>query len=250
MLNSLGTAEAIFIPLREPITDPAMGRQGYTQGVHVVAGHYYTFGSVYTSGASVEWFKQIVGDELDYTTLIAEAERIPPGSLGVCFLPHLRQADTPFDDPKGRGAFIGLSTDTQRGALFRAVLEGIAYQTRHSVEPLLTYAGIEKLSQVYAIGGSSRNHLLMRIKAAVLNQTIAVATVAEATSLGAAILGGLGASVYADVPDALQQLRQLHRLIEPSPTEAIFYDTCFRQIYQRYYLTLRPLHHAIHHLQS
>ncbi|MBI1881600.1 MAG: carbohydrate kinase, partial [Chloroflexi bacterium] len=213
MLNSLGTAEAIFIPLKQPITDPLMGRQGYTQGAHVVPGHYYTFGSVYTSGASIEWFKEIVGGRLDYAALTAEAESVPPGSLGVYFLPHLRQADTPFDDPQGRGAFIGLSTDTKRGALFRAVLEGIAYQTRHSVEPLLTYAGVEKLRQIYAIGGSTRNQLLMRIKAGVFNQPITVATVVEATSLGAAILGGLGAGVYADVPAAMQQLQRTHQVI-------------------------------------
>jgi xylulokinase len=250
MLNSLGTAEAIFLPLPWPITDPAMGRQGYTQGAHVVAGQYYTFGGVYTSGASVEWFKELAGDGLDYAALIAEAEQIPPGSLGVCFLPHLRQADTPFDDPKGRGAFIGLSTDAKRGTLFRAVLEGIAYQTRHSVEPLLTYAGVEKLRRVYAIGGSTRNTLLMRIKAAVLNQPITVATVAEATSLGAAILGGLGAGVYSDVAAALQQLRQNHSLVEPNATEAALYDAYFRQVFQHFYLTLRPLHHTIHRLQN
>jgi xylulokinase len=227
-----------------------MGRQGYTQGAHVVPGHYYTFGSVYTSGASVEWFKQVAGDGLDYAALIAEAEVVPPGSLGVCFLPHLRQADTPFDDSKGRGAFIGLSTDIKRGALFRAVLEGIAYQTRQSVEPLLAYAGVERLQKVYAIGGSTRNHLLMHIKAGVLNQAITVATVAEATSLGAAILGGLGAGVYADVPAALQQLRQAHTQIQPIPDEAALYDAYFHQVFQHFYLTLKPLHHQIHQLQN
>jgi xylulokinase len=250
MLNSLGTAEAIFLPLSQPITDPAMGRQGYTQGAHVVEGQYYSFGGVYTSGASIEWFKDIIGDRLDYAALISEAELIPAGSLGVCFLPHLRQADTPFDDPKGRGAFIGLSTDVKRGALFRAVLEGIAYQTRQSVEPLLAYAGVERLQKVSAIGGGSRNHLLMRIKAAVLNQPITVATVAEATSLGAAILGGLGAGVYPDVSSALNQLHQDHTRVEPIPDEVALYDTHFRQVFQHLYLSLRSLHHTIHELQN
>jgi xylulokinase len=165
-------------------------------------------------------------------------------------LPHLRLANPPYDDPKSRGAFIGLSTDVKRGALFRAVLESLAYEARNSLEPLLTYPEVEPLRKIYAIGGSTRNQLLMRIKAAVLNQPITVATVAEATSLGAAILGGLGAGVYADVPSALAQLRHAQTVVEPDPDEAARYDLYFRQVYQQLYPTLRPLHHILHHLQT
>src|ERR687893_1371278 len=121
MVNSLGTAEAIFLPLERPLTDPKVGRQGYTQGAHV-AGQYYVFGGQYTSGASVEWVREVLGG-VDYDTLISEAEEVPPGSLGAFFLPHLRLANPPHDDPAARGAFVGLSTDVKRGALFRAVLE-------------------------------------------------------------------------------------------------------------------------------
>ena len=64
MLNSLGTAEAIFLPLESPLTDPRVGNQGYTQGAHV-AGQYYVFGGQYTSGASVEWLREIL-DGADY----------------------------------------------------------------------------------------------------------------------------------------------------------------------------------------
>src|SRR5262249_25687453 len=110
--------------------------------------------------------------------------------------------------------------------------------------------GVERLRQVYAIGGSTRNHLLMRIKAAVLNLPITIAAVAEATSLGAAILGGLGAGVYPDVPSALKQLHQVHTRIEPIPDEAALYDAYFRQVFQHLYITLRPLHHVIHQLQA
>jgi xylulokinase len=87
-----------------------------------VAGQYYVFGGQYTSGASVEWLREALGG-VDYDTLIAEAEEVPPGSLGAFFLPHLRLANPPYDDPAARGAFVGLNTDVKRGALFRAILE-------------------------------------------------------------------------------------------------------------------------------
>ncbi len=250
MLDSLGTAEPMFVPLHQPITDPTMGHQGYAQGAHVVAGHYYVISTGYTSGASVEWFREIVGLDLDYATLIAEAERIPPGSLGVYFLPHLRLANSPHVDPKGRGVFIGLSTDIKRDALFRAVLEGLAYECRHALEPLFAYPQVLAPRRIYAIGGGTRNHLLMRIKATVLNKPITVAAVAEATSLGAAILGGLGAGVYADVSSALAQLRRDQTIIEPVADEVTLYEATYQQVYRQLYLTLKPLHHTIYQLQS
>jgi xylulokinase len=248
MLNSMGTAEAIFIPLEQPILDPEMGRQGYTQGVHVAGGHYYVLGGQYTSGASVEWWREVV-EGVDYTTLIAEAGDVSPGSLGVCFLPHLRLANSPYDDPKGRGAFIGLNADAKRGTLFRAILEGLAYESRHSLEVLLTYPGVAPLKHIYAIGGATRNPLLMQIKASVMNQAMTVLEVAEGVSLGAAVLGGLGAGIYPDVPAMLAQLDYTQTEVQPAADQVELYDSYFRQVYRKIYLALRPLHHAIYELQ-
>lgn len=249
VLNSMGTAEAIFVPLEQPIFDPEMGRQGYTQGAHVATGGYYLLGGLYTSGASMEWWREILADSVDYATMIDEAAQVPPGSLGVCFLPHLRLANPPFDDPKGRGAFIGLSTDAKRGVLFRAILEGLAYESRFGLETLLNYPGVAALQHIYAIGGSSRNRLLMQIKASVLNQPVTVVELAEATCLGAALLGGLGAGVYADVPAMLETLQCPQVQIEPEAGQAQLYEAYFRQIYQKLYLALRPLHHTLYGLQ-
>lgn len=250
MLNSLGTAEAVFLPINQPITTPKMGRHGYSQSAHVVSGHYCVFGGAYTSGICVEWWRDIIGNNIDYATLIAEAEQTPAGSLGVTFLTHLRLAHPPNNDPKGRGAFIGLSTDAKRGALFRAILEGLAYECRHTLSGLLEYSEVVAPQNIYAIGGSTRNQLLMQIKATVLNHPITVVQVTEATSLGAAILGGLGAEIFTDVPSALAALRYQQTLIEPFINEVALYDAHFNQVYQNIYRTLRPLNHAIYNLQN
>ncbi len=249
MLNSIGTAEAIFLPLERPLTDPQVGHQGYTQGAHV-AGHYYVLGGQYTSGASVAWFRDALGAGADYETLLSEAEKAPPGSLGVFFLPHLRLANPPHDDPRSRGAFVGLNTDVRRGHLVRAVLEGLAFESRNSLEPLLLHSGVEDLRAIYAIGGGTQNHLLMRIKATVMDRKITVVGVEEATSLGAAILGGIGAGVYADVPSALGELRYAETPIEPVPDQTSSYDALFHQVYRQIYPSLRDVHHAIHPLNT
>ncbi|MEW5961765.1 MAG: FGGY family carbohydrate kinase, partial [Chloroflexota bacterium] len=246
VLNSMGTSEVIFVPLEQPLDDPKMSHQGYTQGAHVVADHYYVLAGLYTSGACVEWLRELLAERLDYATLIAEAEQIPPGSLGVHFLPHLRLANPPYDDPKGRGAFIGLSADAKRGALFRAILEGLAYDARHTLEEVLAYPGVAPPRQIFAIGGSTRNPLLMQVRATVFKQQITVANVSEVTSLGAAVLGGLGAGIYPDVFSALQTLRYTQTPVEPAADQVPIYEAYFEQVHRKIYDILRPLHHTIY----
>lgn len=227
-----------------------MGQQGYTQGSHVVAGQYYVLIGLYTSGASVDWLREIVGETDDFAGLIAEAEQVPPGSFGVCFLPHLRFANPPHDDPKGRGAFIGLSVDAKRGVLFRALLEGLAYEARYSLETLLAYSGMEPLQETYVTGGSTRNRLLVQLRATILNQPLVMVDVAEATSLGAAILGGLGAGVYADVASVANAVHHNQITVNPAPQHVPLYNAYFEQVYKNIYASLRDLHHRLYQLQQ
>lgn len=238
LLNSIGTAEALFLPLLEPISDPALGEQGYTQGAHVVPDRYYAFGGQYTSGASIDWFRMVVGTERPYADLIDEASTTPAGSHGVCFLPHLRMAAPPRDDPQPGGAFIGLSTDATRGTLVRALFEGLAFESRASLEPLLGHAGVPRPEEIVAIGGVTRNRLLMGIKASVLRTTMRVAGVEEATTLGAAILGGLGGGVFPDISTALVTLVHPSTRFEPHPDDAQLYEAIYQRVYSRIYPAL------------
>ncbi len=249
ILNSLGTAEAFFLPLAAPLTDPVVGRQGYTQGAHVVGGRSYAFGGLYTSGASVEWARDLLFPGADpgagYRALIGAAESARPGSLGVCFLPHLRLANPPHDDPRSRGTFVGLSTDVGRAELARAVLEGIAFEGRKTLEALLAHAAVRARPDIVAIGGGSQNDLLMRLKATVTNRPHLVVAAEEASALGAALLGGLAAGVYPDVPTAVAAMRHERTIVAPDPELVPVYDAIFRGVYAGLYDAVAPVSHAI-----
>jgi xylulokinase len=247
ILDSMGTAEALFVALDAPLSEPNLGHRGYTQGAHVAAGNYYVFGGIYTSGASVEWARSVLGG-IDHESLIREAEAVPVGSLGTTFLPHLRLANAPHADPRARAAFVGLTSDASRGTLARAVLEGLAYEARASLEPLLEHAGLEGMPTISVIGGGAKNDLLLQIKASVLQTALRILDVDEATSLGAAMLGGLGAGVYRDIANALATVQIGARLVEPEPAAATFYDAYFREVYQEIYDALRATNHRIHRL--
>ncbi|MGH2534347.1 MAG: FGGY-family carbohydrate kinase [Thermomicrobiales bacterium] len=245
VFDSMGTAEALFIPLAKPIANPAFARQGYTQGAHVVPDRYYTFGGLYTSGASVEWYRDVVGRDRPLAELLADAAEVPVGSLGVLFLPHLRIANAPHLDARSRGAFVGLTTDIGRPAMTRALFEGLAFEARTTLEPLLSYAGIEHLAEVTVSGGGSRNDLLMQIKATTLNARMQIIQREEATALGAAMLAGIGAGAYADVGSAVNAVRLPPHTINPVSQEVDRYETIFREVYAPLYDTLRDLNHRI-----
>lgn len=244
VLNSIGTSEALFSPVKAPVLDPAYGRQGYTQGVHL-AGDYYIFGGLYTSGAAVDWFRHSFASDIDHATLIAEAEAVAAGANGALFLPHLRQSSPPHLDLEARGAFLGLRAEMTRGVLFRALLEGLAYEMRYSLEPLLQHGGFAGPSSVFVCGGGAHNALYNTIKASVLGHPLTVADVKETTALGAAMLGGLGAGVYTDLADALQQVQHEETVIHPDLDDAAHYQAVYQAAYTRLYITLSSLHQAI-----
>jgi xylulokinase len=245
VLDSMGTAEALFVALDAPIWDPELGRGGYTQGAHVAAGKYYGFGGLYTSGASVDWIRQITGRD-DRMALAGAAAGVPPGSNGATFMPHLRLSSPPNIDSKSRGAFLGLTTDIDQAAMVRAVFEGIAYEARTSIEPLVAFAGSDSLPDMTVIGGSARNELLLRIKASVMNRPHHVMTIHEATALGGALLGGLAAGIYRDADDVRATVELESTTIEPDPEAAKFYEEFYQGVYKQLYATLKPLNHAIY----
>lgn len=247
MLDSMGTAEAAFLPLEAPVPEAALGRAGYSQGALGLGERrrYYILHGIYTSGACIEWFLDSVGEREGHAELIRQAEQVPPGSRGACFLPHLRLAGAPNRDARARGAFVGLTTEHDRPTLYRALLEGLAFEYRHTVDPLQAYASIPALQRILAIGGNSRNGLLVRTKATVMHQPIDVVHMAESTCLGAAVCGGLAAGIYGTPEEAVAGLQREHTRFEPEADWSAVLDARYERVYKHLYGTLRPLSHAL-----
>jgi len=250
LLDSMGTAEALLLVVEKPVLSEEVGRAGFQQGAHVVQGRYYCNGGLYTCGASIEWIRGILFSENDsgsdgaYTEIERLARGAPPGAGGVHFLPHLRFASPPHNDDRGRGAFIGMTVDTTRGDLARAVYEGLAHDARHSLAAmermLATHAG-----EVRAVGGMTRNRLFMEIKAAMAERPYAIMNVDEAGCLGAAILAGLGAEVYSSVDDALSRMGLAKHEVSPDPRWEEAYAARFKKVYVKIYPALRQIHGTI-----
>lgn len=243
LFDSIGTAEGLLITVDHPLSDPILGKQGYEMGAHV-AGGYYAMGAYRTAGACIDWFRSLYPTGVHYAALIDEATAAPPGSHGVCFLPHLRLPHSPSNDPQSRGGFVGVGTDTTRGCLFRALLEGLAMETRSVIEPLMQHSSMKHPERILVVGGATRNRLLMELKAAVLAQPITLLQVEEATALGAALLGGVAAGVYTSITEGVSAMQFEEVEIVPDPEWSDFYARSFELVYRHLYSWLRPVNHA------
>jgi xylulokinase len=220
MLDSLGTAEALLLGTPRPLADPEVLRRGYSQGA-LAAGRAMSFlhGGIHSAGGSIEWCRRIVGD-VAQATLIAEAGMVPAGSGGVLFLPHFITSPPPHPGANARGAFIGLGPSTTRGALYRAVLEGLAMQARLMSDGMTGLPNVEPPAAIRVIGGGSRNALFLQIKANAFARPLTVIDEPEATALGAALLGGVAGGVYANLDEGLAALERHEHLVEPDADAA------------------------------
>ncbi len=247
MLNSLGTAEAVTLALPASIRDPELGRRGFNQGVVGIDGQAlaYVFGGFQTAGASIEWFRSLFGADIAYEALIEEAERAPAGALGAIFIPDLRGRLLPIPDPLSRGAWFGLTADHDRAALYRAVLEGLAFEARQSIDGLEGIDGIPPIETIRAIGGNTQNALLMRIKASVYRQPISATVMPEAAALGAALLGGVAAGIWPSMATAVHGLSVSYDQIDPIKDWTALYEAIYQNVYRKAYAALRPLNHGL-----
>ena len=208
----LGTSGVVFAALPSFQAD----EQGRVHAFcHAVPGGWHAMGVMLSAAGSLRWLRDIAAPGAEFGALVAEAERWAPGVEGLTFLPYLSGERTPHADPNARGAFIGLSQRHDRGALVRAVLEGVAFGLRDSLE-LLAAIGVQ--AEVgRASGGGSGSSLWLRIVASVLGLPLEKTAVEEGAAYGAALLGGVAAGSFSDVHEAVAACVMTADTFEPEP---------------------------------
>jgi xylulokinase len=229
----LGTSGVVFAALESFAADPLARAHVFC---HAVPDTWHAMGVMLSAAGSLRWFRDVVG--ADYGTLDAEAAKHPPGADGVLFAPYLAGERTPHADPNARGAFVGLALSHDRGALARAVLEGVAYGLRDSLE-LLRELGVDPRAG-HVSGGGARSELWLRIIASVLGLPIQRTAADEGSAYGAALLGGVAAGVFRDVHEAVATCVRLLDPIEPDPQWSAAYERGYHR-FRLLYPALRPL---------
>jgi xylulokinase len=230
----LGTSGVVFGALAAYRPEPEARLHTFC---HAVPGTWHAMGVMLSAAGSLQWLRAALGKP-SYDELLGEAGSWPPGTEGLLFAPYLQGERTPHADPDARGAFTGLSLRHDRGALTRAVLEGVAYGLRDSLE-LLRAVGVE--AEVARVsGGGARSELWLEIVASVLGLPLERTEAEEGAAYGAALLGGVEAGVFADAHEAVAACVRVRSRVEPNPAWQAAYEHGYAQ-YRRLYPTLRSL---------
>jgi xylulokinase len=207
-------------------------------GRHVVPGRWLLQGGTTGGGGVLKWLRDTVCPELSFEEMSSLAGNVPAGSGGVLFLPYMAGERSPIWNPNATGVFFGLDYAKTRGHMIRACMEGVAYALRHNLE---TAAGAgASVKTMRSIGGSANSLVWTQIKADVTGKQIEVPLCDTATTLGAAILAGVGTGVYGGFPEAVEKTITVSRVHEPDAALQDVYEEGYKK-YRALYERLEPM---------
>jgi xylulokinase len=247
--NYIGSSSWIALARKKPIYDPDY--KTFTFG-HVVPGMFMPTGTIQAAGGSYQWTRdQLCPIEVraaerlgvsPYELMNLEAENSPVGANGLIFLPYLLGERSPRWNPRARGAFIGLTVRHTRADMIRAVLEGVTMNLRVILDAFRAQGA--QIEAMRLIGGGARGRSWNRIMANVYGMPVhRLAILEEATSMGAALAGGVGVGLYPGF-STIETMNQVTETIEPDPAAQAAYEKIY-PIFEAAYQALVPIYDLI-----
>ncbi len=242
-MYSIGTTECIAPVLPRPL--PGLKEIQAPCYPHVVSGQYIIITGSQTGGRLLRWYRDEFGQQesleagrsgRDVYDLIIEQAGDEPSNLMV--LAHFSGSGMAHNDPFSKGVIYGLTFDSKRGQIIRAILEGITYEQAISVDQL-AQAGVE-IERLRAVGGGSRSKIWLQIKADILNRSLLSMNTDEASSLGAAMLAGLAAGIFSSPEEAVKQWVKEKDVFNPVLEKNAVYRNRIKE-YEKLYQALRNI---------
>ena len=236
---SLGTSGTIFISSRSFRVDSHNALHAFAHA----SGGYHLMGCMLSAASCNKWWMDDVSGTDDYA---AEQAPITPERLGrnhVYFLPYLMGERSPINDVNARGAFLGLTMDTTRADMTQAVLEGVAFAIRDSLEVARSLGLDIRVSRI--CGGGAKSPLWRKILANVCDLTLERIESEEGPGYGGAILAAVACGAYPSVEDAARTLVKVTGREEPDPALTALYEARY-QAFRRIYPALKDVFPALH----
>ncbi len=242
--NYVGSSGWIGLTVKEPIVDPSMRTMTWA---HCVPGYYHPTGSVQTAGSAYHWAREQLGEaevleaqrtgRNPYELLDAMVHETPIGANGLIFLPYLLGERSPRWNPNARGAFIGLTLTSRRSDMVRAVMEGVSYNLGMIVDIFRRHVPID---EVTVIGGGAKGRVWLQMMADIYGVPVHRPNcLEEATSMGAAVVGGVGVGLFKDF-EVVERFFRIEETFEPDPEARRKYDK-IKPLFDRAYLSLEGL---------
>jgi xylulokinase len=236
---TIGTSGVVFAATDRPALDPKGRLHTFC---HAIPGRWHVMGVTQAAGLSLRWLREQLGlkDQGDaaYDLMTNEAAAIEPGADGVLWTPYLMGERTPHLDPNIRAALVGLAASHTRGHIVRAVLEGVAFSQRDSFT-IFKELGVP-VQRIRVGGGGARSALWRQIQADIYGHAVETVHADEGAAYGAALLAGVGASLWPNVDDACDRLVQSSVAASPRPEVTAVMNGRY-DAYRRVYPALRAV---------
>jgi xylulokinase len=237
---TLGTSGVVFAPTAAPLIEPEGRLHAFC---HSVPGAWHFMGVMLSAAGSLRWYRDTLVPGMSYDELLGPTGDIQPGSEGLLFLPYLTGERTPHPDPLARGAFVGLTVRHTRAHLTRAVIEGVSFGLRDSME-LIKQSGSGQIRQIRVSGGGAKSQIWRQMLSDVMNSELVMVNTTEGASFGAALLAGVGTGIWKSVEEACAAtIKTLGRTV-PDPRAVAAYEPYYRQ-YRALYPALKPSFDAV-----
>lgn len=239
VFQSMGTSEVAVFCLNNPNFSPA-----FMNRAHVIPNLWLSNGAMSMAGGSIKWFMSHIAPELKNEAEMEElAMKSKRGANGVIFLPYLCGERSPIFDAEAMGLFFGITSNTTKADLARAVYEGIALAMRQ-IYRIGVSRWEAKPPYIICIGGATKSKLSLRLRAAIENRPIRTVDISNASSFGAALMGGFAAGIYSDIWD-FPVVENYEETIYPDPEDVMFYLK-YRNIYNSLYSPLKETMHQLY----
>ena len=229
---SLGTSGTIFITSKKFGVDENNALHSFDHA----DGGYHLMGCMLSAASCNKWWMDEILKTKDYSGEQKNIEKL--GENPVFFLPYLMGERSPHNNPDARAMFIGMSMDTTREDMTQAVLEGVAFGMRDSLEVARSLGISIERSKI--CGGGAKSPLWRKIIAAVMNLKLDIIESEEGPGYGGAILAAVGCGEYASVEEACEKLVKVVDTIEPDPVLVEKYEEKYQQ-FRKLYPTVKNL---------
>ena len=241
-VDGLGTVECITVVFDKKPNDLQMGKQGYPCVPYAVDGKYCTYMLNYSCGSTVNWLRKKImhgygGEEKDFFAYMEKGMKQAPTSLLV--LPYFGGASTPLQDLSATGAILGLTTETDDYTLYKALLEGTAFEMRFNANVATMY-GVN-VKKAVATGGGANGEKWMQIKADIQNIPFKVLRSSEGGLCGCAMLQAVALGTARDLYAARDIFVRYQKSYEPNPERRAAYEKSYQK-YEKLYKTIKEIY--------
>ena len=230
---SLGTSGTIFISNDKFSVDDKNSLHSFAHA----DGGFHLMGCMLSAASCNKWWMDEILRDKDYAGNQEGITKL--GENNVFFLPYLMGERSPHNDPLVRAGFLGMSMDTTREDMVQAVLEGVSFGLRDSLEVARDLGVDIQVSNI--CGGGAKSPLWRKIIANIMNIKLEIQANDEGPALGGAILAAVGCGKYKDVKEATELLVKVVEVVEPDPELVAKYEEKY-QVFKKLYPTVKGLY--------